>query len=199
MNVSSALFLTAVLVSAPLATACKKPLDPPPAPPPTITQSTFDPVYRASKALQGATTAGVSYVQFGELMQDLSTEIGIAKDHQMNNLDKGLIGLYDEAFATYNFSAALWKAQIDTPKEMVGGDIIVEVDGVETEPGGIARLEKYGIPVRERGVKYMKNRVKVVSPDAIQVVWGAANELLRRATEMYYGRTSAEGQATAKQ
>jgi hypothetical protein len=80
-------------------------LAPPAAPPLTITQATFEPVYRASKALQGATGPGVSYAKFDELLQALSTEIAIAKDHQMNDLDRKLIALYEEAMAAYKLSA----------------------------------------------------------------------------------------------
>ena len=80
-------------------------LAPPAAPPLTITQATFEPVYRASKALQGATGPGVSYAKFDELLQALSTEIAIAKDHQMNDLDRKLIALYEEALAAYKLSA----------------------------------------------------------------------------------------------
>jgi hypothetical protein len=80
-------------------------LAPPPTPPPTITQATFEPVYRASKAIQGATGPGVTYVKFDELLQALSTEIAIAKDQQMNDLDRKLIALYEEALAAYKLSA----------------------------------------------------------------------------------------------
>ena len=80
-------------------------LAPPAAPPPTITQATFEPVYRASKAIQGATGPGVTYVKFDELLQALSTEIAIAKDQQMNDLDRKLIALYEEALAAYKLSA----------------------------------------------------------------------------------------------
>jgi hypothetical protein len=93
--------------------ACSKPLDPPPAPPPTITQATFEPVYRASKAIQGATNPGVTYPKFGELLQGLSTEIAIAKDHQLNEVDRKLIARYEEALATYKFSAELWKLKLE--------------------------------------------------------------------------------------
>ena len=47
----------------------------------------------------------MTYAKFDELLQALSTEIAIAKDHQMNDLDRKLIALYEEALAEYKLSA----------------------------------------------------------------------------------------------
>ena len=126
---------------------------PPPAPPPTITQATFEPVYRASKAIQGATGPGVTYPKFGELLQGLSTEIGIAKDHQMNGLDRKLIALYEEALATYNFSAELWKVKLQAHEVYEGEIPVVKVIGGkgrrQTSFNGAADVRPRKYPVRQ--------------------------------------------------
>ena len=66
--------------SVPETSAAVAPKTPPTPPKPTT--ATFEPVYRAAKAVQGATQSGVTFVKFGELMQAFATEISIAKDHE---------------------------------------------------------------------------------------------------------------------
>ena len=123
----------------------------------TITQATFEPVYRASKAIQGASDPDVTYAEFGELLQAFSTEIAIAKDHEMNDLDRKLIALYEEALAAYNVSANLWKTKMPPHDESTA-----------------------------------------LPPTAIQQMWTRADDSLKRATEIYYGRFTNPTDVTKK-
>ena len=125
-------------------------LDPRAATPSTITQATFEPVYRASKVIQGATGPGLTYAEFGELLQALSAEIMIAKDHPMNDLDRKLIALYEEALTTYKFSETLWKTTLAVHDESTA-----------------------------------------LPATAIQQMWARGDDSIRRATEIYYGRSGA--------
>jgi hypothetical protein len=181
--------------------ACSKPLDPPPAPPPTITQATFEPVYRASKAIQGATGPGVTYVKFGELLQGLSTEIGIAKDHQMNDLDKKLMALYDDALSAYKFSSELWKHKINASDNVWKGEIPVAfvLNGKMTRSDGVseAELQQYALVPVDRKVPYTGRKYQALPAEAIQMVWLKADAILKQATEMYYGRSAASKTTTA--
>lgn len=174
-----------------LTIGCSKPLDPPPAPL-TITQRIFEPVYRASKALQGATTSGVTMIQFSQLMQALSTEIAIAKDQQMNELDKKLIALYDEAFGAYQFSSALWSAKIEASSDTWGGEIPVGING-KVDPALEAGLKRFGVDPQPRTMRYTGTKYHAVPAESVQVAWAKADESLAKATEMYYGRTTAPG------
>lgn len=180
--------LGAVPVFVVLAGACSKPLDPPPAPI-TITQATFEPVYRASKTIQGSTATGVTHVQFGELLQKFSTEIAIAKDKQMNELDKKLVAVYDEGLAAYQFSNELWKVKLESDEETWKGEIPVSIKG-KTSPVIDAGVKKYGLKVTDRRLEYLGTRYQAVAGTAIQEVWSKADEILNRATEMYYGRST---------
>lgn len=177
--------------------ACSKPLDPPPAQL-TITQRIFEPVYRASKTLQGATNAGVNMLKFSELMQAFATEIAIAKDQQMNELDKQLIGLYDEAFGALQFSAVLWKAKNEAHQEWWNGEIPVGF-GAKMSPEYAPGIAKYELRPIDRkhasGVKY-----RALPGDSIQLMWAKAGETLAKATEVYYGRaTPAVAQKDSRQ
>lgn len=107
-----------------------------------VTTSTFEPVYRAAKAVQGGTHSGVTYPAFLELKQRFATEIAIAKDHDLNGADKGLLSLFEESYSDYNASAELWK-------NMIG-----------------------------RGV----------DQEALSVIWRDADQILDRATAVYYGK-----------
>ena len=123
----------------------------------TITQATFEPVYRASKAIQGATGPGVTCAEFGELLQAFSTEIAIAKDRKMNDLDRKLIALYEEALAAYNVSSNLWKTKIPPHDESTA-----------------------------------------LPPTVIQQIWTRADDSIKRATEIYYGRSAGPADVTKK-
>ena len=161
-----------------------------PPPPPTITQATWEPVYRASKAIQGATGPGVTYVKFGELLQGLSTEISIARDHQMNDLDKKLLALYEESLAAYKFSATLWKIKIEAHHDMWNGEIPVVFTRGRAEPEVAAGIEKYGLTPVPRTVRLTGNTYEALPATTIQEMWTKADEILKRATEMYYGRST---------
>src|ERR1700682_5467766 len=82
-----------------------------------VTTAIFEPVYRAAKTVQGATQSGVSYVKFGEVMQQFSTELSIAKDHELNAADKKLFAHYQDAYDAYQFSKEMWSQKIEVGSE----------------------------------------------------------------------------------
>jgi hypothetical protein len=160
--------------------------------PTAVTTATFEPVYRASKALQGATTSGVTFVRFGELMQTFSTEIGIAKDHPLNDADKKLLPLYEQAFIDYQFSAALWHLKIECMVKFQGTcEPVLWVVGMPAVNDTLKLAETYDLPITERtsgiGMKY-----KSVPESSIQTVWTHADKTLGEATTMFYGNQPAK-------
>jgi hypothetical protein len=180
-----------ILVLAFVVSACSAPLDPPPAPQ-TITQATFEPVYRASKTIQASTQPGVTYLKFGELLQSFATEISIAKDKQMNAVDQKLVGLYDEAMAAYYFSSVLWRLKNEAHDEMWKGEIPVTFSGAPASPEVAQGLAKYELPLIDGRVPYTGAKYQAVSGQSVQIMWLKADEILKRATEMYYGRSTGD-------
>ena len=167
--------------SAPVPTAAPKRTGPP------VTTATFEPVYRASKSIQGATQSGVTYIKFGELMQGLSTEISIAKDHSLNATDRELIALYDDAFTAFQASAALWKDKLENKRE--DGALFVALQGENGQMLDLPRARfatVYELPVTDRVDGTLK--YKTIPGDSFQRVWIKANETLQKATALYYGR-----------
>jgi hypothetical protein len=146
-----------------------------------VTTATFEPVYRAAKSIQAATVAGVSYVKFRELMQGLATEIGIAKDHPLNESDVKLIALYEEAFRHYQTSAALWAWKIDWPPEKWDGEIPVWFAQKPDSPL-LSIVAQYDLPLAEH------SNYKTVPGDSVQRIWRHADAALDKATAIYYGK-----------
>ena len=149
-----------------------------------VTTATFEPVYRSAKAIQAATVSGVSYVKFRELMQGLATEIGIAKDHPLNEYDLKLIALYEEAFAHYKTSATLWMWKIDWPPEKWDGDIPVWF--VQKPDSALLNVAAaYDLPVTDHS---MYKLYKTIPGDSVQRIWKHADAALDKATVTYYGK-----------
>jgi hypothetical protein len=167
-------------------------------PAPAVTQATFEPVYRASKAIQGATGPGVTYAKFGELLQGLSTEIAIAKDHQLNEADKKLLALYDDALTAYKFSAKLWSLKIEAHNDYWKDEIPVAFSGKPPGADVAPGLTQYGLVPENRVLKLTGAKYQALPKEAIQFVWTKADEILNQATEMYYGRSQAPVAATSK-
>lgn len=155
--------------------------------PVAVSTPIFEPVYRAAKALQGATVSGVTYIKFGELMQGLATEIGIAGDHKLNAVDKELLELYRAAFADYQASARIWKLKLGSSQEMWKGEIPVSF---QEHPNDslVAVANSYGLPVENRTVQYGQGRYKTIPGNSVQVIWQHADVTLAKATTLYYGK-----------
>lgn len=167
---------------------------PAPRPPtPAITHATFEPVYRSAKALQGALTAGVSYVKFGELLQGFSTEIGIAKDHTLTQADKTLLDLYEQAFTDYEASATLWTLKNKASDDMWKGEIPVTFRG-KTDPAITAIIKRYELQPIDRVVALTHANYAALPSTSIQQIWSAADAKLEKATAIYYGRDGSSAQ-----
>jgi hypothetical protein len=194
-HAGSTLTALVAVMAGTLVGACGKALDPAPAKM-TVTQSVFTPVYRAAKAIEGAMGPGVTFVKFGELLQGLSTEIAIAKDQQMNEIDKRLIAKYDDLLSAYKFSAALWKKQIENSEDYWKGNIPVGFNGAisaELHEGvRTFKLSPVEQTMRGTGLKFLG-----LPRSSIQVVWAAAGDISSAATEMYYGRSDGARTAVA--
>ncbi len=186
------ILVAALAVSA----GCGNELDPAPAKL-TVTQSIFTPVYRAAKSIQGATGPGVTYMKFGELLQEWSTEIAIAKDQQMNDIDKRLLAKYEEAIAAYKFSADLWKQKNEAHQDYWNGEIPVGFSGT-ISPEFADGLQKFKLTPVNRKMPYTGASFSAIPGDSIQQVWLFASAAVDEATEIYYGRSDGTTPAKSK-
>jgi hypothetical protein len=145
-----------------------------------VTTATFEPVYRAAKTVQGATQSGVSYVKFGELMQGFSTELGIAKDHELTASDKKLLALYQQVFDAYQFSKVLWEAKM---KDLTDKDAPIPVITFSSQDVAYYRLHVVkSIPVPGYP------DLNYVAAESMLTVWQQAEVLLTGAAAVYLGK-----------
>lgn len=78
-----------------------------------IDQKRFEPLYRAGKAISGATEVGATLVEYRELMQSLATEIEVAEDRASSSDELQLVAFYKDALAAYRDAATMWQAKIE--------------------------------------------------------------------------------------
>jgi hypothetical protein len=146
-----------------------------------VTTATFDAVYRAAKSVQGATASGVTYVKYGELLQTFSTELEIAKDHELNTSDKKLLQLFQEAYVAFHDSHTVWAAKVEHGAVLSG----------EETPVTKGIMQGYGItPYASTG--------NWNADLAMQMIWITANSRLESATAFYYGKQIPPAQVAAE-
>ncbi|MGI8785170.1 MAG: hypothetical protein ACR2L2_16150 [Acidobacteriota bacterium] len=87
----------------------------------------FEGVYRAAKAVEGASNSGVNCLKFSELLQSLATELSILSDKISTEQEKELAALYVAVSATYQDSSMLWKAKLDTKYHILEEDKLLLV------------------------------------------------------------------------
>jgi hypothetical protein len=115
----------------------------------------FDGVYRASRALTGATEVGVNYARFSELLQTYASECAMADDAiKDDRIDRDVLSGFTRALGFYKTSGDVWGLKIRG-----AGSSFLYVD-----PDFAARLEESGIRLPT------KNRLE--DPDvALQLLW----------------------------
>jgi hypothetical protein len=177
---------------------------PSPIPVPAVDKEKFRGIYRSAKAIEGAAVAGVSYLKFRELLQDLTTELLIVKDSVKDGPNVKLLKIYSDVLDIYKDSGTLWQEQIDDVKDypllpqgciLEAGLIadkyklttypLVVKSEIRSEPSnggydvdqGPVPAEPFGhvIGVQEKTIG------KYVSGDSIQLLWDLAEKKLEEA------------------
>ena len=162
---------------------------------PPINKPVFEPVYRAAKALQGSTATGVKLEKYSELLQALSTEVGIVKDQRpTGHQNVKLLALFEETLAHYDAAGIFWKAKLDGPTRgatrAVKG-IPIYFEKQKDDDAKLKLAESYGLPITKAnagGVLTSKLEYRWIPDDSPQRVWARAAETLEKATNLYYGR-----------
>jgi hypothetical protein len=168
--------VVAVLVTFALA-GCSKP---------ATRQQTYERLYRAGRTIEGSIGVGVSYVDLGTLLRELSTEILIARDTAKTDGDKALVNAYADVLLVYKDSLLVWKLQIDSAKyEWLEGQIPVD--------RSLAALAaKYNLTSSDVTPSFSGNSVTVIPADSMQKIWEVAAEKSRHAALLYFGGSDAK-------
>jgi hypothetical protein len=116
----------------------------------------FDGLYKAGRAITGATDVGVNYGRFGELLQAYATECAIASDALVDRVDRDVLADFERALDSYKTSMQVWQIKIRS----AGGSFA----DAYVNPDLAASL-------KDRGVSVTNGRI--ANPDAdLQMLWG---------------------------
>lgn len=148
-----------------------------------IDTTKFDGLNRAAKKIEASTSVGVSYQQMGELLQNLATELSVAKDKISSNKEKTIFGQYSDILDAYKDSHLLWKYKIE---DHAGGkvwamDNIIKVDEYRLDL--IPIISKYNISERKI------SNFSTISADSIKDIWRKAHEDLNKISVQLQSRT----------
>jgi len=155
---------------------------------PALDKSKFEGVYHAAKTIEGATSIGVNYQKFIEVLQNLSTEISIVKDRVANEKEVELLIIYNIAQLRYQLSLALWKTKIQDSGSLYErlGYICIG----KSEKHAIELNKEYNIPISqfEGSRETLDPRFDMYIPEnSIQLIWTKAREDIEKAEAILKG------------
>lgn len=134
---------------------------------PEVDKEKFSDVWRALMEVQGATTVGVVYSDFGPLVQGFVTELSLLPQ-DMTNADRVAALALAEVAQAYSDSLALWGRKIKQDSDYKG--ISVFYDGKPLISRAREIVDTYGLTVTDESIS------EVVPGTSIQVVWAWAAE-----------------------
>jgi hypothetical protein len=134
-----------------------------------VDQPTFEPLYRAAKAMEAAAVSDVSYERFSELAQRLATELLAAKDQVQSDEDRALVMLYAQAGLAYGDSLAFWREKISSSSAKLPA----------STPSIAPLVARYAISTEDEAVD---------ADSAMRLIWMAAAKTLHKAELLHDGR-----------
>jgi len=134
-----------------------------------VDQPTFEPLYRAAKAMEAAAVSDVSYERFSELAQRLATELLAAKDRVQSDEDRALVMLYAQAGLAYGDSLAFWREKISSSSAKLPA----------STPSIAPLVGRYAISTEGEAVD---------ADMAMRLIWVAAAKTLHKAELLHDGR-----------
>jgi len=146
-----------------------------------LDQEKLKATYRVGKSLQSAQSLGTNYPKFGELLEQLLTEISIAKDAVETEQEREFLDLYSQALGVYNDSRMLWFAKI----EGAGVDF-VPVGQILVGRKLAPIVKKYRLETDRHSHYYaVDGKFQTVSEESIQILWSKATKLMDSANRLY--------------
>jgi hypothetical protein len=152
-------------------------------------QQRYVPLYRAARTLDAALEVGVPYVEYGQLVQRLSTEVLVASDHAMADEEREMVKAYETALTAYKDSLSVWRAKIEAPPTVDGFHTsrlegLTEGDFIVTDEIA-AILSRYNIGARQL---YKDRPWKAVNwSSATRQIWERAGADAKKASLLYFG------------
>jgi len=138
-----------------------------------VDQQKFDPLYRAGKAIESATSLGVNILKYRELVQDLATEVSIGNDRASSGREKKMVALFGEALAAYKDAETVWGTKLKATRSQLTVSEYPELGRIVSD-----------YPINGLGVG---PSFEFWPDPAIQVIWQRAGAKVRAAIAEYTG------------
>lgn len=138
---------------------------------PPIRAELFEPVYRAAKSIQSATTVGVTYAAHGDLLRALAAEIEIVKGRAESPEEVAVVADLEKAVEAYKDSATIFGLKVRH------GPVIAPYQDIEI----VALAKKYGVDAGEHGNYFAES--------ILQLAWVRASEHVDSAMAKYAAGT----------
>jgi hypothetical protein len=146
------------------------------------TSAKFSAVSRAAMALEAGIGVGVTNPKLHDLLQNLYTEVYVARDQVAPGKEKALLKQYEEAADVYLDSLRLWDQQgkegiticdVNVPN---GGTILECPKASPDDPSSIA--QKYNLPVTMHELKLAHYVYGTVPASSVQDLWKIGSQKL---------------------
>jgi len=159
-----------------------------------LTTALFEPVYRAAKAVQGATESGLVIGRYSELLQAFSTELAISRDKiTLRAGEKELQGLFEQALADYRAAGTLW-SYVASARMATGKRILLNHPDSNVPPEVSVIIGTYNVPIeKDPNPNYDEGFQRWLPETAVQHVWTRAAATLQKAIDAFYKRAPANG------
>lgn len=140
----------------------------------------FDGVNRAAKKIEASTSVGINYQQFGELLQNLATEILITRDKLTTDKERSILAQYTTIVDAYKDSHLLWQYKIEDHSK---GDVWAMENVIVVRPDMVPIISQYNIAERK------VTDFSLISADSIKDIWLKAHTELEKTTALLQRRT----------
>ncbi len=159
-------------------------LAPPPSAAPQVVdqakaaQARYEPAFRAFVALNAATETGVTYVQFGPLIQAAATEVALISASSNGELDAAIVAELSKAVDAYADSATWWEKDAsfysrDSNRLAYRGGLPFSMVGLES------LVTKWAMPTQKSDIWGINEGVPRRA--ALATMWTAAEQAVGRA------------------
>lgn len=141
----------------------------------------FEPVFRAMTAIQASTETGLTWVQFGPMLQSAATEIALAAQTVASDQERAALAELDTAMAAYRDSATWWERDISFYAR--SGNSLAYAGGLPYKlVGGLEEMiGRWNLPTQRSDIWGLHQGVPRRA--ALVTMWTAAEQAVRRARD----------------
>jgi len=137
---------------------------------PFVDKTKFANAWAAYKGLEAATSVGVTYVQFGPLLQKFAAEVMLVPKANLSDREAAHLRTLSTMVQAYTDSASLWSLKFDDSTHNDDYVWIVKRGGQKTFDRALEVASQYNLPIRTNS-----DGAKLLSADSVQILWAFAS------------------------